>query len=151
MSNQEFAPDWFSTPGDLILSLMRRRNVPAIALADRLDGKISTLRAVLTGSLSIDLQIASAISEVLGGTPEFWLRRQTNYDKALDRAVDAVSEKEAAGLLTYVAAPGSRPSGKMSDKQRDKEVRRRLAFYNVNGLRAWEARYGESLHRGDEV
>src|SRR5580704_4273456 len=100
MSNQESAPDWFSTPGDSILSLMRRRNIPAVALADRLDGSMGTLRAVLGGSHPIDSHIARAISAVLGGTPEFWLRRQSNYDKALDRAVEAISEKEAAGLLT---------------------------------------------------
>lgn len=146
MSKEEdLAPDWFSTPGDSILSLLRRRNIPAIALAGQLDGNMSTLRAVLAGTYPIDAQVARAISSVLGGTVEFWVRRQLNYDIALDRAVEAIDEKEAAGLLAYVATPSRKPLGKISDKNRKREVRQRLAFYNVNGLRAWEAHYGAAI------
>ena len=145
MSNLSSPPDWFSSPGESILSSMRRRNIPALALADHLEGKMSTLRAVLSGACPIDVPMARAISAVLGGTPEFWLRRQANYEKALDRVVETISDKEAAGLLTYVAVPGRKLSGKLSEKHKEKEVRQRLAYYNVNGLRAWEARYGESI------
>jgi Zn-dependent peptidase ImmA (M78 family) len=38
--------------------------------------------------------------------------------------------------------PGDRPKGRMSDETRRAEIRRRLAFFNVGTIKAWEARYG---------
>lgn len=145
MANQDFTPDWFSKPGDSILSLMHRRAVPAASLAHRLEGEMDTLRRLIAGLQSIDGKIAKAISTALGGTPEFWLRRQENYDKALDRAVAAISLNEQADLVQSVLAPTASPRGKMSVATRTKEARVRLAYYNVNSLRAWKARYGHCI------
>lgn len=145
MHNQDFNPDWFSKPGDSILSLMHRRAVPAGVLADRLQGNMDTLRGLIAGLHPVDIQIANVISKFLGGTPDFWIRRQENYDKALDRAVSAIGDRERSGLIENVPSPGPSPRGRMSDVTTAREVRVRLAFYNVNGMQAWRARYGQSI------
>lgn len=145
MHNQDFHPDWFSKPGDSILSLMHRRAVPAVTLADSLDGNMATLRGLVAGLQPIDSRIAQAISRVLGGTADFWIRRQENYDKALDRAVEAIAETEGTGLIEKVLSPGPAPRGRVSTAAKAKEIRVRLAFYNVNGMQAWQARYGKDI------
>lgn len=145
MHSQDFKPDWFSKPGDSILSLMRRRAVSATELADRLDGEMEVLRGLVSGLHPIDEHIAKVISETLGGSPRFWLQRQEDYDKALDRAVNAIGADERAGLLKKVVSPCPAPRGRRSTSKAVEEVRIRLAFYNVNGIQAWNARYGQCI------
>jgi plasmid maintenance system antidote protein VapI len=124
---------------------MRRRRIQPAALAEQLDGKMGTLRGLFAGSHAIDDHIAKAISSALGGTPDFWLRRQANYDKALDHVVGTIGEEERSDLIARAPTPGTRPRERISEVQRAKEIRRRLAYYNVNGIRAWNARYGQCV------
>jgi Zn-dependent peptidase ImmA (M78 family)/plasmid maintenance system antidote protein VapI len=114
-------------------------------LAGQLDYEIETIRRLISGTCPIDEGIASAISRSLGGSPDFWLRRQSNYEQALDRAAAAIEEEDQSRLLERAPAPGPKPRGKMSPRQRAKEIRKRLAFYNVNGFRAWELRYAKCV------
>jgi len=145
MHNQDFKPDWFSKPGDSILSLMHRRAVPATVLADRLGGEREILRGLVSGLRPIDERIAKIISETLGGTPRFWLQRQENYDQALDRAVSAIGPDERDGLLKKVPSPSPATRGRPSGSNVAREIRVRLAFYNVNGIQAWKTRYGQCI------
>lgn len=140
---QELIPDWFSKPGDSLRAMMLRRSMLAQSVADRLDGGVATLRGLLDASLDLDDRYAEILSEAVGGTRSFWLKRQANYEEALERALDRAlaSEEESAAWLT-LQLPGSRPKGRLSADRRRSEVRRRLTFYNVGTLSAWQARYG---------
>ena len=139
---QAFAPDWFSKPGDSLLSLMRRRSVTAYDLAELLEGGMDVLRGLLAGAIPIDLTKAQAIATALGGTADFWLRRQANYERGVERAVSAVLDTEGEEWLRRVPAPGKKTSGRLNEARKRAELRRRLVFYNVNNLRAWRVRYG---------
>lgn len=141
MDNQEFTPDWFSKPGDSLRGLMVRRGVDPHDFAERLQGGMTTLRGLLNGSNAIDALHADALAKSLGGTVSFWLKRQANYDTALERAVDRATAVEADAWL-HLPVPGERPKGRMSNETRRAEIRRRLAFFNVGTMNAWEARYG---------
>jgi Zn-dependent peptidase ImmA (M78 family)/plasmid maintenance system antidote protein VapI len=141
MNEQEFIPDWFSKPGDSLRALMVRRGVDPHDVAERLQGGMATLRGLLDGSRAIDDSHADALAGALGGTVSFWLKRQANYEIALERAVDRATATEADEWLR-LPVPGDRPRGRMSHEARRAEVRRRLAFFNVGTINAWEARYG---------
>lgn len=138
---QEFTPDWFSKPGDSLRALMMRRGVDPHDVAERLQGGMTTLRGLLDGSCAIDDSHAGALAGALGGTVSFWLKRQANYEIALERAVDRATATEADEWLR-LPVPGDRPRGRLSHETRRAEVRRRLAFFNVGTINAWEARYG---------
>jgi HTH-type transcriptional regulator/antitoxin HigA len=141
MNEPEFTPDWFSKPGDSLRALMLRRAVDPNDIAGQLHGGMATLRGLLDGSNAIDKAHAAALAGAIGGTVSFWLKRQANYEAALERAVDrAVATEPDDWLLLQV--PGKRPKGHLSDEKRRAEVRRRLAFFNVGTMKAWEARYG---------
>lgn len=137
----EFTPDWFSKPGDSLRALMQRRGVAPQELAGQLPGGIGALRGLLNGSRPIRSDEAAPLAATLGGTTAFWLKRQFNYDGALERAVDRAFATEAEDWL-LIPVPGARPRGRMSEKTRRAEVRRRLAFFNVGTIAAWETRYG---------
>lgn len=141
--NQDFTSDWFSKPGDSLRSMMVRRQVTAQHLSERLDGGVATLKGLLSGDVAIDEGHARVLAATLGGTASFWLRREASYREALERALDRVvaDEGERAGWL-QLRVPGTRPRGRMSLATQRAEVRRRLAFFNVGTLDAWNARYG---------
>jgi Zn-dependent peptidase ImmA (M78 family)/plasmid maintenance system antidote protein VapI len=139
---QQFTPDWFSKPGDSLLSLMRRRNVTASQLADTLDGGMEWLRGLLAGSITIDARIARNLARAVGGTDEFWLKRQANYEKALERAVSAIFDVEGEQLLGQIPAPDGKSIGHFGEVRKREELRRRLAFFGVSNLRGWNSRYG---------
>jgi Zn-dependent peptidase ImmA (M78 family)/plasmid maintenance system antidote protein VapI len=138
---QEFTPDWFSKPGDSLRASMLRRGLAARDVARHLDGGMAALRSLLDGTGSIDESQASALAEHVGGTVSFWLKRQANYEVALERAVDRATATEGDDWL-LLPVPGERPRGRLSLEKRRAEVRRRLTFFSVGTLKAWDARYG---------
>jgi HTH-type transcriptional regulator / antitoxin HigA len=140
---QEFTPDWFSKPGDSLRALMVRKGVSAQVIADRLDGGMGTLRGLLDGSLDINDCHASTLSASLGGTSTFWLNRQASYRDMLERALSrAMGDCDESAAWLTLRVPGLKPKGRLSEERRRDEVRRRLAFYNVGTMSAWQARYG---------
>jgi Zn-dependent peptidase ImmA (M78 family)/plasmid maintenance system antidote protein VapI len=143
---QQSRSDWFSKPGDSVRAIMHRRCVSATDLAERLEGGIHSLRGLLDGSIAVDQRNAKTLAATLGGTPDFWLKRQANYEIALDRAVQAAAESEADEWLRRVPLPGGKQRGQFSVRRRHEELRRRLVFFNVPNLKTWEARYGHLLN-----
>lgn len=149
-----FTPDWFSKPSDTLRALMQRRGVVPQEVADRLPGGMAALRGLLDGSRPVRSDDAGPLAEALGGTMAFWLKRQSNYEVALERAVDRAVATEVDDWL-LIAVPGARPRGRMSEDTRRTEVRRRLAFFNVGTIAAWKTRYGrirsETLFRTSQA
>jgi len=142
MGDTLLQPDWFSRPGDSLMAAMHRRGVTAAEVADKLPGGREQLRGYVAGSLPIDPSSAAALAEALGGSTEFWMRRQKNYERDLERVAAAVPEAEANVWLNSIPVPGAKPRGRSTDEMRSAELRRRLAFFGVGTLAAWELRYG---------
>ncbi|GBU19889.1 MULTISPECIES: ImmA/IrrE family metallo-endopeptidase [Methylobacteriaceae] len=141
---QSLQRDWFSKPGDSVLSLMERRNLSAVDVSASLDGGIETLRGLVSGSVRIDGKLADKLASVLGGTPGFWLRRQSGYEEALERVVSAVVSGHFVEWLERVPIPGSTGRARMTEGEKRSAVRQRLAFFNVNGPDAWARRYAST-------
>lgn len=132
--------DWFSRPGDSVLSAMRRRGVSAEALSRRLAGGMTQLRDLMSGLGAIDDDTADALSGMLGGSAIFWKTRQAKYQEALTHAVNQLSDEDANAWLDRIPAPGSK--GRVTAKTRRVELERRLAYFGVSTLKSWDARYG---------
>lgn len=145
VETQQQEKDWFSRPGDSVLSAMRRREVSAEALSERLTGGMAQLRDLISGLGAIDDGTADALSGMLGGSATFWRTRQAKYCDALAEAVDKLSEKDAEAWLDRIPAPGS--NGRITAKTRSFELKRRLAYFGVSTLKSWDARYGPHQHQ----
>jgi HTH-type transcriptional regulator / antitoxin HigA len=139
---QEFIPNWFSKPADSLLSLMKRRDVSVEVVARALDGGMETLRSLVMGTQAIDQGLANSLSATVGGSPAFWLKRQANYERALDLVLRAAVD-EVDDWLEHVPIPDRRPHGRLSERQKKIELRKRLAFYGVHSLHAWHLRYAQ--------
>ena len=143
MENTTSNADWFSCPGDSLVAAMQRRGVVPSDLAGKLSGGMAQLRALVSGLQPIDHESATVIGHTVGGSAEFWLKRQENYEVALERAVASVPPDEASVWLTAIPAPGPAARGKLNDERRRDELRRRLAFFGVGTLGAWQCKYGQ--------
>ena len=142
MDEEPFTPDWFSKPGDSLRSLMQRRGVAAADVAERFDGGMTVVRGILDGSVAIDAEKAKALAESVGGTSDFWLKRQAGYEVALERAIRFAAAYEADEWLGRVPRPGAKTRGQLTEAGCREELRRRLVFFNVANMKAWETRYG---------
>jgi plasmid maintenance system antidote protein VapI len=142
MTDEHATANWFSKPGDTIRAIMQRRNIAPQVLAWRFNGSFDTVRMLLDGSRSIDEQTAVTLAEVLGASPKFWLKRQENFDIAVQRAVASVQENGQDEALLRLPAPGRTTRGKLSTEKRAEEIRKRLVFYNVHSAESWAERYG---------
>lgn len=133
--------DWFSKPGDAICALMHRRGVTSDDLAGRLEGGLNEVRGLLEGNIRIDARSCDVLSELLGGSSSFWLKRQTNFDQALERAVTSAAEHPDDWLINVPMPrlPGRRSASPEAVRE---ELRRRMLFYSVPTLTSWEQRYG---------
>lgn len=132
--------DWFSRPGDSVLSAMRRRGVSAEALSGRLAGGIAQLRELASGFGVIDEATAAVLSITLGGSTTFWKNRQSKFQEDLDQAVVQLSKEDAHAWLDRIPAPGGKR--RITATTRKVELERRLAYFGVSTLKSWDARYG---------
>ena len=144
MSDTLFQPNWFSKPGDTLYSLMARRGMSLRSLAEKVGCDILTVRGLLAGTIEIDEEIAVRLAGVLGGTPAFWRRRQIAYERALDRAAEAVpKDKGAAWLRKFPKSEMASYGWVAARTRRTDAIRSYLAFFGVNGPEEWEHRYAE--------
>jgi HTH-type transcriptional regulator/antitoxin HigA len=77
--NKPFTPDWISKPGDTILYTMEERGITISQLTECGYSDIEVM-LIINGDKPITDYFAKHLSIVIGGTPEFWLRRQERYD-----------------------------------------------------------------------
>src|SRR4051794_25912048 len=99
MADAPFQPDWFSKPGDTLLTLMEHRELTCDALARKLGRNIATIRGLLAGSVVIDDDLAHGLADHVGGTVTFWRSRQSSYSTNLARAANAVSHERSSAWL----------------------------------------------------
>jgi HTH-type transcriptional regulator/antitoxin HigA len=83
---ESFAPDWCSPPGDTIKEALAYRRMSSDGLGATLGLSTSSLVGLLSGGLVIDASLADGLAAALGGSRQFWLRREAHYRNRLDRA-----------------------------------------------------------------
>ncbi|OZA11791.1 MAG: hypothetical protein B7Y02_08255, partial [Rhodobacterales bacterium 17-64-5] len=74
-----FEPDWAIPPGDTIARLMSVRELAADELAIELGLQSEELEDLLSGKYRISEATAKRLSQCLGSTPDFWIRRDQSY------------------------------------------------------------------------
>lgn len=76
----EFKPDWYSPPGDTVQEALKDRGISFQDFAKKIFGDDQVLTAsFLMGKERLTPEIAQQLSELIGVTPEFWLKREATY------------------------------------------------------------------------
>ncbi|WP_439372596.1 ImmA/IrrE family metallo-endopeptidase [Bradyrhizobium sp. DASA03120] len=145
MADLSFQPDWFSKPGDTLLTLMEHRELTSDALARKLGRNIATVSGLLSGSVEIDGELADGLAKHVGGTASFWLIRQSKYTTALDRATNAVPNEAGDTWLKHFPHSDISSYGWVSPKRREDRLKAYLAYFGVNDPKEWTERYANPL------
>lgn len=134
--------DWFSAPGASIRDRMQHLGVTADELAEHLDGGIDEVRGLLSGQEQVTKATAGILSRVLGGTREFWVKRQENFNIAFSQALNAALGNRDDWVKNIPVPPISN-YGSSTEKGLRREIRHRMLFYNVPTFASWQQRYGK--------
>jgi HTH-type transcriptional regulator / antitoxin HigA len=146
MLEPSFQPDWFSKPGDTLLTLMEQRELSSEDLARKLGCEHSVVQGLLSGVVALDDGLANALSRHVGGPPTFWRARQTKYLAALARAAEAVPKERGSNWVKQFPHRDIAKYGWLDrNAKRDELVRAYLAYFGVNTPDEWSERYERSM------
>lgn len=146
MVDAAFQPDWFSKPGDTLLSLMEHRELTCEALAERVGRSHTTIQGLIAGIVDIDDDLALSLAEHVGGTPTFWRKRQSVYTSALSRAAEAVPKQTGVDWLKQFPHTDIVNYGWIAKpKHRNDLLKTYLAYFGVNNPSEWSERYTKPL------
>lgn len=146
MAETSFQPDWFSKPGDTLLTLMEQRELSSEVLAQKLGCAETVIRGLLAGRVAIDSRIAAALSEHVGGTSKFWRMRQENYARSLSLAAEVIPKQAGEDWVKkFPRADMARNGWIKKARAREELMEAYLAYFGVNNPAEWEERYTDFL------
>lgn len=95
MTIATFEPRWASSPANSIRRAIERLQLNLDDLSDRLGVGDPEMRRILSGERSIDAELARSLADALGGSVDFWLAREAQFEES----VSALSADEFARRL----------------------------------------------------
>ena len=96
-----FAPDWVSPPGESILDIAEERGWTQAELTKRLGYTEKHVSQLINGKASLSVDAALRLERVVGGTVDFWLAREANYQ---NRKAKLEAAKRHAGWVSWLDA-----------------------------------------------
>jgi Zn-dependent peptidase ImmA (M78 family)/plasmid maintenance system antidote protein VapI len=146
MTDATFQPDWFSKPGDTLLTLMEQRELTTERVSRLLGCELSTVQGILSGAVAVDDKLAVGLSKHVGGTPTFWRARQNKYVEALARAAKAVPKEAGSDWIKLFPRRDISNYGWVRRRSgRDELIEAYLAYFGVNTPQEWSERYEQSM------
>lgn len=143
----DFAPDWVSPPGESILDIAEERGWTQAELSQRLGFTEKHISQLINGKVPLSLDAAQRLERVVGGTVEFWLAREANYQHHQAR-LDA-AEKHASWIPWLDELPvkelmdaGAISKQRFVAKNKASIVKDFLRFFSVASPTQWRAHYG---------
>lgn len=76
-----FVPDWASPPGETILDVSEERGWTQAELARQLGCTEEHVNRLVKGEVPLGADDALRLARALGGTAEFWLVREANFQR----------------------------------------------------------------------
>jgi HTH-type transcriptional regulator / antitoxin HigA len=94
-TSESFLPDWFSHPGETLNEALRSKDMNAHELAEQANWSLDSTLDLLYGWKKIDTSVALKLSTFLGASPDFWLRRQADFENDLNRCVSSICQRQS--------------------------------------------------------
>lgn len=142
-----FAPDWVLPPGESILDIADERCWTQTELAQRLGYSEKHMSQLINGKVALTIDAAQRLERVLGGSMEFWLALEANYQKHMARL--SAAERHASWVpwldelpLKELMANGAISKQRVDAKHKPSLVEACLRFYGVASPDDWRAHYG---------
>ena len=76
---------WVSPPGESIEDIMHEEGKTLLEVSKGLGISADKLKLLLRGFIPIDEKMAYRLSEVIGSTKEFWMKREAEYRRSIHK------------------------------------------------------------------
>lgn len=142
MTEGVFNPNWVSAPGDTITDILVERNLTELQLAEWLGYPHDHIRDLLQGRLMITIDTAQKLQSVLGGSPAFWMIRESQYREGLARMTGKEMSAQSAEWLKSLPLKDMVKFGWLKAFRNPmNQVEECLRFFGVESVEAWHQKY----------
>jgi HTH-type transcriptional regulator/antitoxin HigA len=139
MPETAFQPNWVSPPGETIADVLRERKLTVGEFSQRIGQTQEQTAELLLGHSKITLGLARRLSDVLGGSVEFWMARDFRYHQQIAKPglIDNAWLRELP-LADMVRLGWIREAPEPSQQLADC-----LTFFGVPNIAAWHRAFGK--------
>lgn len=143
MSNPTFQPNWASPLGETATRLMEKADIDALDLAERLEITVRETRALLSGVTPLREEAAHTLSEVLGGSPVYWLNRDRFFRDSVSR-IPVERRYDPYWLASFPIGDMSRLGWIDASSNDIDRAARLLEFFGLSHASQWKFQYPEA-------
>lgn len=141
-----FEPDWVSSPGATILDLMKERHLSVSEFAGAMHSTPAVVAKLLNGIEPLTTDWAFLLARTLGSTPDFWLRRESQYRSGFSR----LSQKQTEGIDDWLKELPVKDMERFGWIQKGQSKNERflaaLAFFGVTSIESWRQRFSTTIN-----
>jgi HTH-type transcriptional regulator/antitoxin HigA len=140
-----FTPNWTSAPGDTISAALKERGLSVPEFAETIGRNYSFARDLLFGIAPIDPTIATKLNAIFGGSASFWINREAQYRKDVERLNLIEDESKREWVKALPILDMVRHGWIKRAKNAHEKFASCLEFFNVPNIQAWQRRYKGEL------
>ncbi|MES1189480.1 MAG: ImmA/IrrE family metallo-endopeptidase [Steroidobacter sp.] len=134
----EFRPDWYSPPGDTIRQLIDKKGLSISDFSAQLNFTVESVELLIAGHIAVTRDIAQALTDVFGGSQNFWLNRERDYRADLKRFEQLQTE---AWISNLPYAEMVRMGWIPATRNVSEKISNAFSFFGVSSLREWRSTY----------
>jgi plasmid maintenance system antidote protein VapI len=138
MPETGFQPNWVSPPGETIADVLRDRKLSVSAFSQRIGQTQEQTTELLLGRVKITIGLARRLSEVLGGSVEFWMARDFRYQQQVAKPGLA----DNAWLRELPIADMVRFGWIKQESESPRQLSECLKFFGVPNIASWHRAFG---------
>lgn len=134
-----FQPAWASPPGTTVADILHERQLSVDAFAAQMRWSLSYTHGLLGGTASLTEEVAQRLATHLGASPDFWTRREDQYQEAKQR----LSRQEQLNWVKTLPTKHMVQAGWIANVA--DIVEECLRYFDVADLTMWQSRYATPL------
>lgn len=141
-----FTPKWASPPGETIADLLEERSIEHTKFAKYIGYSVAKVQDLLDGKIEISKPLARQLSSVVGGTEDFWLRREAQFREGQAQLVVVETEAETLAWLKSLPVKYMRDSGWISASNAKEDLLKAcFKFFGVRDVAEWKRHFPDML------
>ena len=139
----DFEPDWISPPGETIADILEEKDLSSEDFARRIGQTSAHVKDLIDGRMPITPDVAKRLAEVLGASKSFWVAREAQYRRQLERSHSKAGADTKVQWLAELPFRDMEDFGWIKPKSSATEDRYSacLSFFNVPDIPTWRDHY----------
>jgi len=139
VNTSDFQPNWISPPGDTISDILKEKHIAVSELDKNLKCSADYVSGLLNGHAEITKDTAKKLESALGGSAEFWMKREQIYRQELPR----IRKLEEANWLKELPINDMIKHGWI--KEATDKIAACLQYFDVPDIHTWRKKYNSVI------